>query len=143
MPNWQTMSSIFLPAVSACIELRPSRWPLRLLLLAVSLAVTGIVSSGAPLVGKVALLLAAAALAAWEWRRRRLLVRLQVDQQGLSYWLADGSSGEQLWPLSGMANRYWLSFAIDQRRWRQRYLTVFADQLDADSYRRLRARLRR
>lgn len=124
---------------AARLELTRSRWPWRMLGVALCLALGGILASGLASGWKIGLCLVALGVARWEWRRQPLPVALQVGEHGLCCWLADGDSAEIALPLVGMATRYWLSFAVDRRRWRRRYVTVFADQLDVASYRRLRS----
>lgn len=75
------------------------------------------------------------------WQQRLRPQRLRASpRQLLCEAGADGVlQGE--WPVPGMACRYWISVALSGRG-RRRWLVLFADQLSADDFRRLRILMR-
>jgi Mn2+/Fe2+ NRAMP family transporter len=78
------------------IELRPSRWPLSLYFVAISLASAAIAISGLTLIAQIIVVLAMAALARYEWRqwqRRARISALRFSPTLIEVFL---SNGEQL-----------------------------------------------
>ena len=137
------MSNISSACANQPVELAPSRWPLRLWWLAAALILTALLHSGLAVAGQLLAGTLLFAIGVQEWRRRRQLVSLQFSAEEVHCTLSCGATFQASWPLPGMANRYWVSFALPARYRQRVWLTVFADQLGADDFRRLRVMMRR
>lgn len=126
------------PVSRIATELLPSRWPLRLYLLGLAVALLAVACSG---LAAWLQLLVAVPLLLWlamlEWRAQRQGYALHVDPTFISCTLTSGDVLEAEWPLPGMANRYWISIGFPAPLGRRRWLTIYADQLTADEFRRL------
>src|SRR5690554_2495663 len=105
------------PVSRIATELLPSRWPLRLYLLGLAVALLAVACSGLAawlqLWVAVPLLLWLAML---EWRAQRQGHALHVDPTFISCTLTSGDVLEAEWPLPGMANRYWISIGFPTDR---------------------------
>lgn len=133
------------------IELRPSRWPLYLYLLAILLAIAAIAMANLTLIGQAVAAAAMAALAWYEWRhwhRRLRISALRFSPALIEVFL---SNGEQLvveppyrclvtprWvalqvPLAA-ANTHFLRNALTGKMW----LQVFDGQIEPMNFCRLR-----
>lgn len=115
------------------LELRPSAWPARLGWLALGIALLAIWHAGLPLLVK---LLLTAAVTVLVIRRRRHpgdVCQLQFSPTDVSGRCHDGRSFACAPPFACLVSPHWVSFRSDKG-----WLQVYADQLDADSFRRLR-----
>ena len=131
------MSNISLNCVKVPIELTSSRWPLRFWLIAAALALVALCLSGLPPIGQLLSGVVLSGIGLLEWRQRRQLRRLQFSAEAICCTLHGGETLEATWPLSGMVNRYWVSFALPAGFRRRVWLIVYHDQLSADDFRRL------
>ena len=118
------------------VEPRVSRWPGRLYVGAGLLALTAIGVSGLGLAGKLVITLAALAVAWWAWRRQPRAVALRFSPQGVQGRLSSGQALAVELPFRCTVTRYWVSVQVPALP--GGWLTLFADQLDADQFRQLR-----
>ena len=137
------MSNISSPCANQHIELLPSRWPLRLWWLAAALVLMALLLSGLTLPGQLLAGVLLFVIGLQEWRQRRQLHTLRFDDRSLCCTLSSGELLEAVWPLPGMVNRYWVSFALPAKFRQRIWLTVYRDQLPADDFRRLCIMMRR
>lgn len=118
------------------VEPRVSRWPRWLYVGAGLLALTAIGVSGLVIEGKLVAVVAAVVLGIWEWRRQPRPVTLRFSPQGVQGRLSSGQAFAVEAPFRCMVTRYWVSVQVPAVP--SGWLTLFADQLDADQFRQLR-----
>lgn len=133
------------------IELRPSRWPLYLYLLAVLLASAAISMSGLTLTVKAVAVLVMAALVRYEWQQWNRCARISALRFSPTLIEVFLSNGEQLvveppyrcWVTrrfvmlqvqSAVNKTHFLHDALTERMW----LQVFEGQIDQTNFCRLR-----
>ncbi|MEE4250866.1 MAG: hypothetical protein V2I38_09775 [Alcanivoracaceae bacterium] len=107
------------------------------------LSVIGLLLGGLDLTGLLLAALLVFLVGLLEWRRRPQICSIQLSTAVIRCTLSDGKQLEAGWPISGMANRYWVSFAMPTQFRRRLWLTVYCDQLCADDFRHLRIMMRR
>lgn len=115
------------------LELRPSVWPARLGWLALGIALLAIWYAGVPLPAKLLLTVAVTLLATRRWRHPEGVRQLQFSPAEVSGQCHDGRVFSSVPPFACLVSPHWVSFRSDKG-----WLQVYADQLDADSFRRLR-----
>lgn len=127
------MSATCLSDCVGPLELRPGVWPARLGWLALGIALLAIWHAGLLPAVKVLLTGLATILAARCRRPRHAIVQLQFSPAEVSGQCHDGRVFACAPPFACLVSPHWVSFRSN-RGW----LQVYADQLDADSFRRLR-----
>lgn len=115
------------------LELRPSVWPARLGWLALGIALLSIWHAGLPLPVKLLLTGVVTVLVIRRRRHPEGICRLQFSPAEVSGQCHDGRSFACVPPFSSLVSPQWVSFRSDIG-----WLQIYVDQLDADSFRRLR-----
>ena len=133
MRSWPDRSASCLSDCVGPLELRPGAWPGRLRWLALGIALLAIWYAGLPWLARLLLTVLVLVLA---MRRRRYpegIRQLQFSPAEVSGACHDGRVFACAPPFACLVSPHWVSFRSDNG-----WLQVYADQLDADSFRRLR-----
>jgi toxin CptA len=128
------------PAIG--FEYRPSRWPARLFAVVTGLAVLAIMTSGMPLLARIALALASAATCVHAIRRLHLSI-YAVGWASQSGWTLRGVDGadDAATLVSFRILRQLVLLRLASVRYGKLTLWLMPDNTDADIRRRLRMRL--
>ena len=123
-------------------ELPPSRGPLLFWAFALLLSLSAVMLADIPGLWRLAALLTVLWVGSIEWRLRRCPQALAFSPTSVMCRLQDGRILEADWPLAGMVCPFWITLRFPGRFHRRISVTIYRDQLDADTFRRLRVLMR-